>query len=522
MSETGAQIEWTGLSAVACAPSEMACTQERKGPPRFKPVDRQQLVFRAVDVEQLIEEDHPARAIWDFTGRMDWSGYYASIQAVAGVAGRAAWDPRLLGSLWIYAYSRGIGSARELARRCAYDPGFQWMTGLTEVNYHTLADFRVGFKKELDELFTQALGLLSAAGLITLERVMHDGTKIKACAAADSFRREERLRLHLAAAREQVAQMGDPQADSTARQRAARQRAQSERLQRLEQAVEELGKIQQAKEGTEAKKQARASQSDPQARVMKQGDGGYAPAYNAQLSTDAAHGIIVGVGVSQSASDYGELVGAVERVEYSTGQKPQQVVTDGGFTSRENVIAMDEKGIDLIGSLHEHNEQSAGQMQRRGVAPAFYPQAFAYDAGQDVYRCPAGELLHHDGQERRIGVVHHRYRAPAAVCAGCRFKLECCPQNESKGRAVTRTQESATVSAFIAKMKTEAAKGIYRLRGPVAEFPNAWIKAKIGLRQFHVRGLLKAGMETVWACLTYNIQQWTRLSWRKQLQAAAA
>jgi hypothetical protein len=142
---------------------------------------------------------------------------------------------------------------------------------------------------------------------------------------------------------------------------------------------------------------------------MKQGDGGFAPSYNAQISTDAAHGLIVGAGLTQCGSDYGELVGAMERVEQSTGQTPKQVVTDGGFTSRENVVALDGKGIEMIGSLAEHNEQSAGQLQRRGVAEAFYPKAFVYDEKQDVYRCPAGAVLRHDGQERAAGIVHHLY-----------------------------------------------------------------------------------------------------------------
>jgi len=445
MSETAVQTEWVSAPAMALRASDSAPVGGAKGLARLKAVDRKQLMLRPVDVEQLIEEDHPARAIWAFTGRMDWSRFLASIQAVEGVAGREAWDPRLLASLWIYAYSRGIGSAREVARRCGYDPGFQWLTGLQEVNYHTLADFRVSYQSELDELFAQALGLLSAEGLITLERVMHDGTKIKACAGADSFRREERIRAHLEAARGQVAAMGDPRAEPSARQRAARQRAQRERTQRLEQALEELEKIREVKAGSEAKAQARVSQSDPESRVMKQGDGGFAPSYNAQISTDAAHGLIVGAGVTQCGSDYGELVGSVERVEQSTGQKLKQVVVDGGFTSRESVVAMDEKGIEMIGSMAEHNEQSAGQLQRRGVTEAFYPQAFAYDAQQDVYRCPAGTLLRHDGQEKAAGIVHHLYRAPAATCAACPFKSQCCPQNESKGRRITRAVEAPVV-----------------------------------------------------------------------------
>jgi hypothetical protein len=81
--------------------------------------------------------------------------------------------------------------------------------------------------------------------------------------------------------------------------------------------------------------------------------------------------------------------------------------------------------------------------------------------------------------------------------------------------------EAPAVRAFIDKMKTDAAKAVYRLRGAVAEFPNAWIKAKIGLRQFRVRGLRKVRCEALWAVLTHNIQHWIRLCWRRP-QAATA
>ena len=502
-------------AAYAAEASRPTCT------PRLKPIDRHQMLFRTVDVERLVDEDHAARAIWAFASRLDLDAFYAPIKAVEGVPGREAWDPLLVICLWLYAYSRGIGSAREVARRCEYDPAFQWLTGMQEVNHHTLSDFRVDHAAALDDLFAQALGLLSAEGLITLERVMHDGTKVQASAGADSFRRERRIREHLEAAREQVAAMGDPREDSTPRRRAARERAGRERQERLEKALEELEKIRQTKTGDAARQEARASLTDPDARIMKQSNGGYGPAYNVQLSTDAAQGMIVGLGVSQSASDYGKLAGAVERVEENMGRQPGQVVVDGGFTSRENILTMEEQGVDLVGSLDEHDAQSAGQMKRRGVAEAFYPRAFTYDAQEDVYRCPAGQVLRHQGREKRIGVIHHHYRADRGLCAACPWKDRCCPGNESKGRSITRAVEAPAVRAFIDKMGTRAAKAVYRLRGAVAEFPNAWIKTKIGLRQFRVRGLRKVRCEALWACLTHNIQHWIRLCWRRP-QAATA
>jgi transposase len=178
--------------------------------PLIRYVNRQQMSWRAVDVEHLIGEDHPARAIWALVGRLNLSAFYRAIESSVEEGGRPAFDPQLLISLWVYAYSRGIGSAREVAWRCEYDPAFQWLTGLAEVNYHTLADFRVEKPQELDELFTQVLAALSKEGLITLEQVMQDGTKIKAQASSKSYLQEETIREHLERARRRVAEMGDP------------------------------------------------------------------------------------------------------------------------------------------------------------------------------------------------------------------------------------------------------------------------------------------------------------------------
>ena len=86
--------------------------------PLIRYVNRQQMSWRAVDVEWLIGEDHPARAIWTLVGRLDLSSLYRGIESSTEEGGRPAFDPQLLISLWVYAYSQGIGSAREVARRC--------------------------------------------------------------------------------------------------------------------------------------------------------------------------------------------------------------------------------------------------------------------------------------------------------------------------------------------------------------------------------------------------------------------
>ena len=94
-------------------------------PPRVVSIDRRQILLRTVDVERLIDEDHSARSIWELVGRLDLSLYHAQIESVEGHAGRDHTDPQLLISLWLYAYSRGVSSAREVARQCEFEPGSQ-------------------------------------------------------------------------------------------------------------------------------------------------------------------------------------------------------------------------------------------------------------------------------------------------------------------------------------------------------------------------------------------------------------
>ncbi len=519
--QSGQAAMWAE-SELAREPQPLPSPLEPDRPPRLQPVNRNQLLWHAVDVEKLVGPDHLVRAIWELVGQLDLTGYTAEVRSVEGVAGRAAYDPHLLISLWIYAYSQKVGSAREVARRCEYDPAFQWLAGMEVVNYHTLADFRVQHGKALDELFAQLLGVLSSEGLISLEQVVHDGTKVKASASGKSFHREKTLRAHLEAARERVRKMGDPRQEESSRGAAARQRAAREKVERLELALKEMEKVQAAPEAHAEKSQRRVSETDPEARIMKQGDGGCAPSHNVQISTDTQHSIIVGASVTQAASDEHQLLPALAEIERQTGRQPEHLMVDEGYTTRENILAAAEKGVDLIGSTMQPDAQaSARRLEKRGVDPAFYPDQFHYDATTNTYTCPAGKPLPYQTTKHdRVGVERHVYKARAADCRGCAFHEGCFPG--PRGRTLIRTENVPVVAAYVAKMRTEAAQALYRWRGPVAEFSNLWLKAKLGLRQFAVRGVQKVRCEVLWACLTYNIQQWYRLRWRDRLIPAPA
>jgi hypothetical protein len=344
---------------------------------------------------------------------------------------------------------------------------------------------------------------------------------VKACASDKSFHRKATLEDHLRLAREQVEQMGDPESEELSQRVAkAQERALREKQQRLQEAIRALEQMEVSRSEASEQKETRASSTDPEARVMLQAKGAYGPSYNVQISTDAGAKIIVGVGVTQAATDAAELEPAVERIEANLGEKPKQMVVDGGLTNQATMEAMAEKQVDLIGALPERRGGAGKRMKQRGVSPEFYPQAFEYNASADCYRCPAGKELPYETEERSGASVRRRYRAKVSDCRGCAFQVQCCPGTK-RGRSVVRSEATPEMATFQAKMETPEAQAIYKQRAGVAEFPNAWIKDKIGLRQFRLRGLVKVTLEAVWACLTYNVCQWIRLCWKPQQLAQA-
>jgi transposase len=491
--------------------------------PRLASIDRSQFVLRTVDVERLIEEDHCARSIWELIGRMDLSLYHAEIGAVAGSAGRDHTASQLLISLWLYAYSQGISSARELARHCEFEPGFQWLCGLKPISHRTLSGFRSDYKAALDDLFVQVLGMLSAEGLITMQRVTLDGTKIKANASGNTFRREEKLEAHLALAQEQVeamnAQAGEEETVAK-RKAAARLRAAQQRASRLEAALHEVQRLQQSKKHDRGKFTARASATDPEAHVMRNGEGGTVPSYNVQLVTDTTHGLVVNVEATTDAIDYRQVEPALQRCKEKLGRLPEQLVADGDYTNHASVQAAAASGVDFYGSWQD--TWRPVEQDAHGRSGAFISTAFPYDAEHDVYLCPAGKRLTlHVIKQQDNGVRTYVYRAPKSACQRCTLRDQCGPKKMRSHwrRSVTRSEEPTATTAFKAKMETESAKQIYRQRSQIAEFPHAWIKERCGLRQFRCRGRSKVSMEAIWACLSYNIVRW--FSIRRKINATA-
>jgi transposase len=409
--------------------------------PRYRPLDRDRCSHASLD--QQVPPDHEVRAVWHVVQALDFAAFHARVKAVEGHPGKPPFRPDVLCALWLYACLHGVTSARDLHRRCAEDLPFQWLCGDDRPDYHTLADFYSDHYPRLHGLFVSHVAALRSQGLVTLQRVTLDGTKIPGDAGEENFHREPTLQRHLAEAEAHVVTWEEERAgahDRSARQQAAQRRAARERLERLRRALDAVHAVQQQRAAAHRKdaspEEARASETDPDVRRMKFPHGGFELAYNVQTVLDLQHELIVTTTVTNQQSDNGLLRPMLEQVEQEQGSKPQEVLADSGFVDAEDIDHLEAAGVCVV--LPPKNERKELQ------------------AGTDPY-----------AKKRR---------------------------------------DTPRVAAWRARMGTAAAQEIYRQRCGPAERVHAWMEQR-RWRRFRLRGLVKARLEALWQALAHNVSR---------------
>jgi len=340
-------------------------------PPRLRRADRAQVVMRPCSLDETLAATHLARELWWLVDKLGVTLFENTIRARGSTPGRAATDPRILLTLWIYATTDGVGSGREIDRLLTCHDAYRWIAGDVALNYHTICDFRVEHEKALDEWLTTMLVVLMQHGLIDPSRIIQDGLRVRASAGSDSFRSEEAARQLRDAAAAYVAQLKQ-QCDPSwsARQKAKRLADAQDRLSRLDRCLEELAKVKEVKENENNRKdrkdrEPRASTTDPEARVMKMPGGGFRPAYNVQLACDGKGGAIVGVDVVNEGRDTGQSAPMRQQVEERTGVKVAEQLMDGGYVSLEEIDQAERDGVAVYAPVPEKKSKTKDPYDRK-------------------------------------------------------------------------------------------------------------------------------------------------------------
>ena len=326
------------------------------------------------------------------------SAFSAKAKAVEGRAGRDVLSTSMLLTLWLYAISGGLGSAREIARRTVSDDAFRWIVGDKEVGHSKLSEFRVSHGAALEKLMTDVLGVLLHKKLLSLDRVAQDGTRVRASASAPSFRREasllecrEQAALHVKAV---LAEAADPEA--TEGEKLARIAGALDYQQRVESAIATVQTL------CNEEKEPRASTTDAEARVMKMPDGGFRPAYNIQLATAGSElggpRTIVGVLVTNTGSDMGSITPMLEDIKARTCQLPRQLLADANHAKHSCIDAATRAGVEVIMAIPKREQ---------GATTPVSPEVAAWR-----------ERMKTDEAKRA-------YRARAALCELSNAHLKC-------------------------------------------------------------------------------------------------
>jgi transposase len=384
--------------------------------------NRAQLELRPSDLESLLPEGHRARAVWAYVEQADVSRLYAGIKAVDGGSGRTPIAPEILLALWLYATVEGVGSARAIARLTQEHDAYRWICGGVQVNYHTVSDFRAGHGAALDGLLTDSVAALLAVGAVKLKRVAQDGMRVRASAGAASFRRRGTLERCLEEARQQVEalkqQVEDDPGALTRKQQAARARAARERDEKVRKALERLPELEQikAKQGKKAD-EARASTTDAEATVMKMGDGGFRPAYNAQLATDTESQVIVGVATVTTGSDMAQLAPMVEQVTERCGQSPAEWLVDGGFPAHDQLDAVADDTTVYAPVPKPKDPATDPHVAKPGdsAAVAAWRERMGQEDAQRIYRERAATAECVNALARNRGLIQLRVRGQEKV-----------------------------------------------------------------------------------------------------------
>lgn len=411
------------------APLAQAATPASGASPRLNKPERCQVHMHCESLDQRLDRDHLARLVWKLVEGLNLTPLYQGIEAVAGVPGRNASDPRVLFGLWLYAAVDGISSARELERLCLEHRAYEWLRGDVPVNYHMLADFRVQHGALLQQLQIDALAGLLAEGLLTLDCAAQDGMRVRASAGSDSFRRRPSLEEAQQEAREHLeilTREASAEAVSAAlRQQQARERAARERLERVDQA---LAAVEQLARQREQRKKgdgigARASTTDPDARKMKMGDGGFRPAYNVQMATDTASGIILNMDVTNEGQDAGQMAPMMAEIREHLGKAPDSLLTDGGFSTVQDIERTEQGGTTVYTPVKEATrQQQAGKdpfTPKRTDSPiiANWRIRMGTAAAQELYKLRAATAELSNARLRNQGIYQFRVRGLAKVKA---------------------------------------------------------------------------------------------------------
>ena len=455
---------------------------------RFKemPMAPSQLMLYGRSVEDALPQCSDVRV---FNEMMDYLNYSA-LESGYSEMGCPAYPPKTMVKVLGYAYSKGIRSSRRIEEALSIDVRFIWLAGGLAPDHNTIARFRKDGGSELENLFKDSVKLCMRAGLVFLNSVSTDGSKLVAAASKKRIYNEERLEREMRRVEQilQEAQEIDRAEDELYGSGNGR-----EIPQELKDARARKEKLQEIAEQLKETQSKNVVSSDHECRVMKTRNNGKCPAYNLQASVDTDNQIIVAMELTASETDHGYLPKMVEQVESNTGAASDISLADSGYQDEETLKWIEQSNHDVLMPIMEPHESKRTDL--------FAGRCFVYDDERDVVICPAGRDLVFGGQYKLSSGTYKRYAA--AGCKSCSFHRKCC--GKKANRRINVSIVAHVRQRMRDRLQTQQGKQIYSARKQTVEPVFGQMKTNRGFGRLLVHGYAGALAETALMCLIHNI-----------------
>jgi transposase len=447
-------------------------------------VPRAQVMLLPRSVEEFVSVDDPVRALDEIIDDMDLGDLIGSYSG----GGAPAYDPIMMLKVIVFGYSQGIRSSRKLDASLGRDVRFMFLAEMSRPDFRTIARFRRDNLDAVKRAFKETVRIALGAGLVLLEHVSVDGTKIEANVSSKHTYKRERLEKALLDVEERIESILRESEDVDAEEdKRYGDRRGDEMPKALVDARHRKEMLKAAKKHLEASGRETVCATDVESRVMKTRSGNRA-AYNAQAVVDKERQVIVAAGVTQDEFDNHQMPVMMRELVSIVGRKPECVTLDGGYFSEETLKHAEEESLNIY---VPDNQAERGK------------KGFEYDEGEDEYVCPSGQRLSFYAVRKKKERIYHVYRHS---CSGCKMRESCCGE-KSRVKEIWRRMNGELQDKMSAKMQTDEAKEIYRLRKQIIEPVHGNVKDNKGLRRFLLRGKLGAEIEYMLGCAAHNIDK---------------
>lgn len=511
------------------------------------PITRKQIVLFSPTLDSSIDEDHPVRLFDEILSVLDWSSWES---LYCNGHGQPAIHPKILASALLYGMSHGIRSSRRLEWACKNAIDFIWLVEGRQIDHSTFCNFRNRFKKEIKGIFRQLGRIAMTMGMVRLNQIALDGTKVK----ANSNRKgatAETIKSRIQTLDKQIEQwfteseatdkkdgvLFEETGGTTVlpRELSGLERRRALLQQALESAMQ-VDDIRQ-KRSDRPKTPAAVPVADPESQIMPNKEGGFAPNYTPVIAVDGQCGYIADTQVISGNDEAGVASALIDQIENDFEMKPREVLADALFSKGSTLQALEDREIEAYipietGVSKEDNpafredttrpvaQEDWAKLPRSPQTKKIDRSAFIYNAEGDCYYCPMGiKISYSYTQKGKVEVRHYE----CGNCIRCPLSTDCLVGN-SKYRTISRDQYQELREKALARMQTEEGKKNYGRRMWLVEGSFGLIKAWMGLRQFLCRGLEKVRVEWLWACTAFNLKKLVRviLNIRKKIEFSGA